>query len=133
MVFLWNFFPKCIYMIEFIKNEKDSTIAVLKDKEFIIREVQDVLDLMGDIVTNQCTRIIINEKNLHKDFFDLKTLLAGEILQKFSNYRVKLAIIGNFEKYESKSLQDFIQECNRGISIFFVDNRETAVSKLSEN
>lgn len=29
--------------------------------------------------------------------------IAGEILQKLTNYSVKLAIIGNFDKYKSKS------------------------------
>jgi hypothetical protein len=120
-------------MIEFIKDEKSQMIALLTDNEFVIREVQDILDLMGDIVSNNCSRVIINEKNLHKDFFDLKTRLAGDILQKFSNYRVKLAIIGNFEKYRSKSLQDFISECNRGRSIFFVDDRDMAIRRLSGN
>lgn len=120
-------------MIEFIRDEKGMAIAVLKDNELIIKEVQDILDLMGDIVANQCTRIIIFEENLHPDFFDLKTRLAGEILQKFSNYRVSLAIVGNFEKYPGRSLQDFIRECNRGRSVFFVEDRDMAIRRLSVN
>ncbi len=44
------------------------------------------------------------------DFFDLSTRLAGEILQKFINYHVKIAIIGDFSIYTSKSLKDFIYE-----------------------
>ena len=69
--------------------------------------------------------------SLHPDFFDLKTRFAGEILQKFSNYDVKLAIVGDFSKYSSKSLRDFIYESNKGKLIFFADNLNTALMKLS--
>ena len=39
--------------------------------------------------------------------------MAGEILQKFSNYRVRLAIVGDFTPYSSKSIKDFIYESNK--------------------
>jgi hypothetical protein len=67
---------------------------------------------------------------LHPDFFDLKSGLAGEILQKFSNYRVKLALAGDFSEIRSKSLKDFIRECNRGKTIFFVNSINDALSRL---
>ena len=37
--------------------------------------------------------LVIDEKELSADFFDLKTGLAGQVLQKFVNYRTKLAVI----------------------------------------
>jgi len=37
--------------------------------------------------------LVLDEKDLARDFFDLKTGLAGEVLQKFTNYRTKLAVI----------------------------------------
>jgi len=37
--------------------------------------------------------LVLDEKELNPDFFDLKTGFAGEVLQKFVNYRTKLAII----------------------------------------
>ena len=39
--------------------------------------------------------MIIHEKNITPEFFDLKNRMAGEILQKFSNYRIRLAIVGD--------------------------------------
>ena len=70
-------------------------------------------------------------KNLHPDFFRLHTGLAGEILQKFSTYGFKLAIVGDFSKYKSISLQDFIHESNQGNRVFFVENRDIGLSKLA--
>jgi len=37
--------------------------------------------------------LVLDEKDISPDFFDLKTGLAGQVLQKFVNYRTKLAII----------------------------------------
>jgi hypothetical protein len=90
------------------------------------------LDLLGQIGSYDCRRIIIYERNLNMDFFKLRTGLAGEILQKFSNYNVKLAIVGDFTKYTSRSLQDFIRESNKGNMIFFIDSLDSAIKRLSE-
>ncbi|HEY5469020.1 MAG TPA: DUF4180 domain-containing protein [Bacteroidales bacterium] len=56
--------------------------------------------------------------------------LAGDILQKFSNYNIKLANVGDFTKYKSKSLHDFIRESNKGNRIFFLQNFDDALNKL---
>ena len=116
-----------IYKINNIK-----TAEVVSDK-VIINTVQNALDLMADANCQGATNMIIHESNIVPDFFDLKTGLAGEILQKFSNYNMKLSIVGNFEKYQSKSLHAFIVESNRGNRVFFVPDIETANQKLTEN
>jgi hypothetical protein len=116
-------------MLIFHRSE-DTVIAELVDERFIISEVQHILDLLGDAGANDTNRIIIRKENLHPDFFRLHTGLAGEILQKISTYGFKLAIVGDFSKYTSKSLQDFIRESNRGNRVFFVDSREIGLLRL---
>lgn len=116
-------------MLKFHEN-KNVVVAELSDENSIISEPQDILDLMGDCVSNNCHRIIINVRNLHADFFRLQTGLAGEILQKFSNYNFKLAIVGDFSKYKSKSLQDFIRESNKGRSLLFVSTLKDALNRI---
>jgi hypothetical protein len=106
-------------------------VAELTDENLVIKEVQEMLDLMGDSGANNCYRLVLNEKNLHADFFRLHTGFAGEILQKFSTYGFKLAIVGDFSKYKSISLQDFIRESNKGNRVFFVENRDIGLSKLA--
>ena len=116
-------------MLKFKETGK-IVISELKDMNFMISEAQDILDLMVDAASENCNRMIIREQNLNPDFFRLQTGLAGEILQKFSNYNFRLAIIGEFDKYKSKNLQDFIRESNKGNMIFFVSSFEEALSKL---
>jgi hypothetical protein len=105
-------------------------IASPVDENFIISSTQDAVDMLGEAGLENCSRIIIHERNLHSDFFKLYTGLAGDILQKFSNYRFKLAIIGDFSKFKSKSLQDFIRESNKGNTVFFVTDIDNAFFKL---
>lgn len=110
--------------------DNSGIIAELIDDDFIIRETQDALDLMVNTGSDTCDSIIIYERNIDPRFFDLKTKFAGEILQKFSNYNFRLVIIGDFSKFKSKSLQDFILESNRRGRIYFVDCLDTALKRL---
>lgn len=114
----------------FISNVK---IAELISDEMIINHAEDGLDLLGDIYYQGFDKIIIREKNITPSFFDLKTGIAGEILQKFSNFRVQLAIVGDFSKYKSKSLSDFIYESNKGSLVNFVSSCDDAINILSNS
>ncbi|MEK4468806.1 MULTISPECIES: DUF4180 domain-containing protein [Bacillus] len=107
-------------------------IAVVRNDTVLISEVQSALDLMATVQYEaDSKRIAINKSLISESFFDLKTRLAGDILQKFINYSVKIAIIGDFSMYTSKSLKDFIYECNKGKDIFFLATEQQAIEKLS--
>jgi len=111
--------------------KKNGTSIAVVNRSQKISNVQDMLDLMADIwFQGECTGMIIFQDSLDRHFFDLKTGFAGEILQKFSNYNFKLAIIGDFSIYSSKSLKDFIYECNNGQLVFFKDSIESAMDVL---
>lgn len=107
-------------------------IAEIISEAIVIKSEQDALDMMANIRYEGCDDIIINEKNLPAEFFDLSTRLAGEILQKFSNYHMRLAIVGDFSKYKSDSLKRFIQESNKGNQIFFVKDNAEAVNLFDQ-
>ena len=98
-------------------------IAVVRNDTLVISDVQSALDLLATVQYEvDSKRIAINKSLISESFFDLKTRLAGDILQKFINYRVKIAIVGDFSMYTSKSLKDFIYECNKGKDIFLFSN-----------
>jgi hypothetical protein len=82
-----------------------------------------------------CDRLIVYKESLDEKFFDLKTGFAGEILQKFSNYKMKLAIIGDFSEYvsKSKSFHDFVYESNKGNRVFFKETPEEGMMALTNN
>ncbi|MFP3834014.1 DUF4180 domain-containing protein [Chryseobacterium sp. SIMBA_028] len=111
-------------------NINNIKVAEVISDEVIIQSVQDGLNLMGDIYYQGFDKIIVYEKDITPDFFDLKTKMAGEILQKFSNYRIGLAIIGDFSKYESKSMKDFIYESNKTRHVNFLETLEDALENF---
>lgn len=81
------------------------------------------IDYFLDVIANAWYQhieiVCINSEILPSGFFELKTRVAGEMLQKVSNYRVKLIILGDFTHIESESLSDFIYESNKGGRVIF--------------
>jgi hypothetical protein len=113
-------------------TENDVEIALVNSSEILITDIQSAVDLLAMVLfETHCSRMILNKEAICEDFFDLKTRLAGDVLQKFMNYQMKLAVVGDFSAYKSKSLKDFIYESNKGNSIFFLDNEKQALDKLS--
>ena len=102
----------------------DRKIAEIISDDIVLQTVEDAVDLIGNMSYQGFDKLIIHEENMISDFFELKNKIAGNILQKFSQYSMPLAIIGDFEKYESKSLNDFIFESNKGSQINFVTTVE---------
>ena len=108
-------------------------IAIVKSNEIIIKDVQSAIDFIMTIkYETKCNKIALNKGAVVEDFFILSTGLAGEILQKFINYQIKIAIYGDYSKYTSKPLKDFIYESNNGKDIFFVKNEEESIKMLSK-
>jgi hypothetical protein len=90
----------------------------------IIKGIDDVLELL---FVNNCSSIIVKKENIAEELFDLSTGILGEILQKFSNYRKRLAIIGDYKNIKSQALNDFIYESNKTKQIVFVKTKEEAL------
>jgi hypothetical protein len=116
-----------------ILNENGVKIVIVEADYILITDVQSALDLIATMnYEHEATRIILFKEAICEDFLKLSTGIAGEILQKFINYGAKLAIVGDFSRYTSKPLHDFIYESNNGKDIFFVKNIDDAIEKLAK-
>ena len=113
-----------------IMGEHNDIAQVLAD-EVLIDDAQSALDLIATAqYETGCDKFILSKACFAEDFFVLSTGIAGAVLQKFVNYRKKVAIIGDYSGYTSKPLQDFIYESNKGNSIYFLPDVQQAVRKL---
>ncbi len=101
-------------------HQKDRQVAEVVSEDVIIQSAEDALDLMGDLYYQGFDKVILYQENLSVEFFDLENGMAGEILQKFSNYRMQLAIVGDFSGHTRRSVRDFIYESNQGRQVNFV-------------
>lgn len=114
-------------------SKNNITVAHVTASEVMINDVQSAIDLIMNVKYEAETKNIAISKDLIIDkFFVLSSGLAGEVLQKIINYQVRIAIYGDYSKYTSKPLKDFIYESNNGHDVFFVDDLETAVKMLTE-
>lgn len=119
--------------MELITVEKNQdTCVVIRSDEAVIVDAQSALDLLMDAGYQAGTKNIAIAKELvAEDFFILSTGLAGEILQKYVNYGGRIAFYGDYSRYTSKPLRDFIFESNRGKDVFFVETEAQAIDRLT--
>ncbi len=82
-----------------------------------------VLDLLADASAADATTVAVPCARLDPGFFDLRTGAAGEIVQKFATYRMRLAIIGPLppEARSSHAFVAFVREANRGSQTWFME------------
>lgn len=117
-----------------MKIEVKNNVALIREPGVLMTDPQSALDLIATVnYETGCAAMVLPKEAVAEEFWQLSTRLAGEVLQKFINYNMKLAVIGDFSALtaKSKSLHDFVFESNRGTHIFFVDSEEEAVRRLS--
>jgi hypothetical protein len=96
------------------------------------RNDRDAVELISAARSERASVIVIPAERLGDDFFQLKTRIAGEILQKMVTYHLIVAILGEIARHlsENSALRDFVYECNRGSQIWFVRDREDLERQL---
>jgi hypothetical protein len=99
----------------------------------MIASERDATDIIGAAFTERPDWIAIPLTVLSQAFLDLKTGLAGAILQKFVNYGFRVVIVGDTsaEQARSKPLTDFIRETNKGKQIWFCANLDEFTAKVA--
>lgn len=106
-------------------------IIVVNSETPLITDRQSTIDFITSFVyENNINKIAINKAAISRDFFKLSTGLAGEVAQQFTNWRCRIAIIGDFSEYTSKPLLDYMYECNKGQTLYFVNNEDEAINYL---
>jgi hypothetical protein len=115
-----------------IVDSGGARVAVCVSDGVVIHDGQSALDFVMDIAYGHgCNSIAIDKAAISEDFFKLSTGIAGEVAQKFANYRFRVAVIGDFSGYTSEPLRDYMYECNNGKHLYFVPDYNTAIAKLS--
>jgi hypothetical protein len=93
----------------------------------------DTSDLIGSAWAERATVVAVPVSRLDEKFFNLRTGVAGEMTQKFVNYRLCLAVVGDISEQvaASDALRDFVFESNYGPHIWFVPDDEALEEKLA--
>ena len=104
------------------------SVAEVRGDGVLIATAGDLLTLIFDARRQKADRIALHAANIDPAFFDLRSGLAGDMLQKLVNYKQQLAIVGDISPYteRSEALKALVRESNRGKDVHFVARIEDA-------
>ena len=106
--------------------ELKNQTAIVREAGVLVTDGSSAMELLATArYETGCSAIVLFKEQLDESFFRLSTGLAGEV-----NYQMKLAIVGDFDGYTSKPLQDFIRESNEGRQICFQPDEGAALAWL---
>jgi hypothetical protein len=77
--------------------------------------------------------LVLEETQLSPEFFDLRTGFAGEVLQKFTNYRAKLAIVVADASAHGSRFSELVHEHRTHRSVRFFSAGQLARQWLAYN
>lgn len=106
-------------------------IAEIQSDGIIMRNLRDAMGVVGEILSRGVKELILHERNVAPEFFQLRTGIAGELLQKLTNHQIRVAFVGDFGSDKSKSMRAFIAESNSGNQVSFAGSLESALERLS--
>ncbi|NLX83172.1 MAG: DUF4180 domain-containing protein [Clostridiales bacterium] len=111
---------------------KGVRVAEVLGEPHSLKGMDMVKDLIGSLVfEHKVSRLLIHRDFIDESFFDLKTGFAGELAQAFTNYRLKLAVVGDFNLLASLALKACIRESNLGQTAYFTKDRQNALAWLA--
>lgn len=92
----------------------------------------DAVDLIGQAFSEQADVVVVPADRVDARFFELSTRVAGDVVLKFTNYRIRLVIVGDLTARleASESLAAFVRETNKGRDIWFLADREELDERL---
>jgi hypothetical protein len=100
-----------------------------------IQNERDAMEIIGEALQQRAGLVLIPSERFGADFFRLRTTVAGQIIQKFVTYRLRLAIVGDISPYlaQSTALRDFVIESNRGRRVWFLNSENELEERLNLN
>ena len=106
------------------------TIAEVTGDGILLRGADDARDLL--MLSQRAEWIAVHVANIDARFFDLRSGIAGDVLQKFVNYQTKFAVIGDIARYtdKSESVAALVRESNRGKDVRFVETMAALIAAI---
>ena len=97
-----------------------------------VRDDRAAVDIIAIAISQQAKLIVLPVERLPAGFFTLRTRIAGEIVQKFTQYRIPVAFVGDISGHPaaSESLRAFVREANQGTAFWFVADEAELAERL---
>lgn len=94
---------------------------------------QDAVDLIGLAFSEEANVVVVPADRVVPDFYTLSTRILGDVVRKFQQYRIRLAVVGDITKYtaSSEAFRAYVHETNKGRDIWFLQTEEELSAKLA--
>ncbi len=111
-----------------ITKQGSKKIVEILPNSGLVTDENSALDLISFCGGENTDILLIYDTNLSEDFYDLKTGLAGKVLLKLSNYRVRVAAVIPGEKVGHGRFYEMVLESNRRDEFNVYSNRAEALN-----
>ncbi len=118
---------KMNYQVNEIENKK--YIELISVKVPLSNE-NDALDLIALCWEHEAQAILMHSSVFSQDFFNLKTTFAGNFIQKFINYNIKVAAVFPQELVQKGRFKEMALETNKGNHFRMYETKEEAETWL---
>ncbi|MEC2346112.1 DUF4180 domain-containing protein [Paenibacillus barengoltzii] len=115
-----------------VENNKQK-IVVVTSAEPPIATGQDAIQLIEACIEHNAGRLIVYAEALSADFFNLRTGLAGEILQKFVNFSLRTALVVTDGSLIKGRMKELLAESKRGNTLRVFASQAEAEKWLAES
>ncbi|MHC1561534.1 DUF4180 domain-containing protein [Actinomycetospora sp. C-140] len=105
-------------------------VLVLPEQGPVIGDEQGALDVIGQAFGEEAEVVAVPVGRLDPAFTRLSSGVAGAIVQKFVNYRLRLAVVGALSD-TSGPVDDWMREANEGRELWFVADLTELDARLS--
>jgi hypothetical protein len=94
--------------------------------------VDGALDLVGEGLGAGAHWVVVPCDRLPPEFFRLRSGFAGEVLQKFVQYQLGLAVVGDLTEHVAAggAFADLVRESNRGRQAWFLPDLAAVTDRL---
>lgn len=94
-----------------------------------------ILDLLAESAGRGVATVAVPVARLDPAFFDLASGVAGELVQRLANYRIRLAVVGELpaRALESRAFAAFVREGNRRTTTLFAPSFDDLCRRLEGN
>lgn len=99
-------------------------ILIASEAGIAVRSPKDISDVIGACFDAEA--LLLTEEDLGPEFFELRSGLAGELLQKLVNYKVRAAILVPKPETYGERFKELAYEHETHSMIRFVRSREEA-------
>jgi len=109
----------------------NTALIIICDPTLLINSEKVALEMVTACGENETDRLLFTWHNLPEDFYNLRTGLAGEVLQKLATYFIRAAFVLPGDFIKPVRFSELVYELNKGMQFRFFCSQSAALNWLS--